>query len=589
MTATESPYRVEIRTAANGRCRKAEVVVLGAAGKPVHSDRADLHDAAERDRLIRRAAQALSLDPDVLRPLVEASWHDVLEQHRRLAEQAAAGSPEAAAIETVQLLDVTPPAIRRPLCLVNGQAYAAAWVQLRRSASRTVERGVTVDHDPPLVTTEDALLIVTGDGALYSDGGVPGARPLADLGIPVHLPSTLPPGRGWTGAGVKRYFAGERSDPAEVFARLVSVIDRFIDFDRSLAPQQTMCELTACYAMATWMLDAFGVAGYLWPNGEKGSGKTSFLQVVAELSYLGQVVLNGSSYACLRDLADYGATLAFDDAEAVTDLRRGDPAKRELLLAGNRRGATVTVKEPQGDRWVTRHVSTFCPRLFSAIRLPDEVLGSRSIVVPLVRSGDPRRSKANVHDAEEWPCARPRLLDDLWALGLAYLPQLPPHDREAAAVARLSGRNLEPWRTVLGVAHWLQHGYGVGDLFDRLEALSVKYQEERGETEAEDRTRVLLRALLRLSAGLKSDQTLSVSPKEGAEKMNGIAAEEDLAEGDRAFTTPRKVGWLLKRQRFNRGQRHESGKRWEMTRGEIEVAARNYGVEEGTQAKESPF
>jgi len=47
----------------------------------------------------------------------------------------------------------------------------------------------------------------------------------------------------------------------------------------------------------------------------------------------------GGSFASLRDLADYGATLAFDDAELLAESGKGDPDKRALLLAGNRRGA----------------------------------------------------------------------------------------------------------------------------------------------------------------------------------------------------------------------------------------------------------
>src|SRR5262249_62354826 len=137
------------------------------------------------------------------------------------------------------------------------------------------------------------------------------------------------------------------------------------------------CELSACFVMATYLLDGFNVVGYLWPNGDKGSGKTNFLSVVTEVAHLGQLILAGGSYASLRDLADYGATLAFDDAEGIMDLRRADPDKRALLLAGNRRGATVTVKELEGERWVTRFIHTFCPRAFSAIRLPDDVLASR--------------------------------------------------------------------------------------------------------------------------------------------------------------------------------------------------------------------
>src|SRR5439155_15247088 len=128
----------------------------------------------------------------------------------------------------------------------------------------------------------------------------------------------------WTTPAVKAYKAGGRPDPPTTFKQVVSVINTFIDFDRSLADQQTMGELVACYILATWFLDAFTVIGYLWPNGERGSGKTQLLTIVAELSYLGHVILAGGSYASLRDLADYGATLCFDDAENVADPKKAD-------------------------------------------------------------------------------------------------------------------------------------------------------------------------------------------------------------------------------------------------------------------------
>ena len=57
-------------------------------------------------------------------------------------------------------------------------------------------------------------------------------------------------------AGVKRFLAGERPEPAEVFGRIVSAVNHFLDFARSLAPQETMCELVACYVLATYLLGA---------------------------------------------------------------------------------------------------------------------------------------------------------------------------------------------------------------------------------------------------------------------------------------------------------------------------------------------
>ncbi|MSP12925.1 MAG: hypothetical protein EXR62_08205 [Chloroflexi bacterium] len=118
------------------------------------------------------------------------------------------------------------------------------------------------------------------------------------------------------------------------------------------------------------------------------------------LGYLGQLILAGGSYASLRDMADYGAVLCFDDAENPSDPRQTDPDKRALLLAGNRRGSTVPVKELGPDnRWHIRYVSTFCPRSFSAIRLPDPVLSSRTIVAPLIRTNN--REKANADPMDE--------------------------------------------------------------------------------------------------------------------------------------------------------------------------------------------
>jgi hypothetical protein len=212
--------------------------------------------------------------------------------------------------------------------------------------------------------------------------------------------------------------------------------------------------------------------------------------------------------------------------------------------------------------------------------LPDDVLGSRSIVVPLVRFGDPRRAKANPMDPADWPKDRRRLIDDLWALGLAHLPELSHYDRLAAELAELSGRNLDPWRPILAVAAWLENNHGVADLYTRMERLSRDYQAERGEIEETDKTRVLFRALLRLSVAWGAGRPSTVQPKAVAEVMNTIAAEEDLAEPDKPFATARKVGWLLRRQRFCRADaRSNRGKLWELTREEIRTAANAYGIE----------
>jgi hypothetical protein len=574
-------FILEIEAPANGRVHKATVLALDEKGKVQTTTCANLLDHAERKKVVAFLAQKLQTDSEQLHQQLETAWNDALDQRRQQQRQAAAGSPEAATEEQAELLDAAPPRICRPLCLVGDHAYAAAWVPTRIITRSLVEAPTGAQTNPSLLLerTEDRLLIVTDEGKLYADGVAPGAQPLSVLRMSVCLPFAPPPGRGWSGSGVKRFLAGERPEPVETFRQLTMVINHFLDFHRSLADQETTCELVACYVLATYLLDAFPVVGYLWPYGERGSGKTRFLHVVAETAYLGQVILSGSSYPCLRDFADYGATLAFDEAEALLDKRQADPDKRALLLAGNYKGAVISVKELQGDRWVMRHVHTFCPRLFSALKTPDDVLGSRCIIVPLVRSLDPQRTKTNVLDAGQWPCDRQRLIDDLWVLGLTNLRLLPAHDRAAAALMYLTGRTLDPWRPILAVAHCLQERYGLTRLFQRMQQVATNYQKERAEYEAEDRVRLLLRALLRLTAGGKPDEPRSLFPKEIAQEMNELAQAEDLVDENREFTNPKRVGWLLRRLRLVKpSPREEQGKSKEFSRKEVESLAQAFGV-----------
>jgi len=331
---------------------------------------------------------------------------DFFAQGRSLAElEVLIETPRKAvpvAAPVVKLLDEAPATIRRPLALIDGHSYAAFWPCIRVTRTEECDKtGAVRRLDPPRVETSRKLFLVRDDGELFGDGpGDSSYRPLSELGLEVKLPEAPPADKLWSTPGVKSCWQGYRPDPADVFSRIVSVTDRSIDFSRSLADQRTMCEMIGCYVLGTWFLDAFNVIGFLWPNGDRGTGKTQLIDVVCQMSYLGQVILAGGSYACLRDLADYGACLGFDDAENLADPRRTDPDKRALLLAGNRRGSTVPLKEQVGDKiWRTRYVNTFCPRLFSAIKTPDPVLGSRSIIVPLIRTSD--RDKADTDPQDQ--------------------------------------------------------------------------------------------------------------------------------------------------------------------------------------------
>jgi Domain of unknown function (DUF3854) len=477
---------------------------------------------------------------------------------------------------TVELLDESPLTMRRPLALLNGHAYGAIWPHVRITETEaTTKDGTIIKLPSPYVKTEQRLFVVRDDGRVFGDGG---DDPLSALGFTLHLPEIPPPDKLWSAPGVKAYKAGYRPDPANVFSRIVEVVNHFIDFDRSLADQRTMCEMVACFIEATWFLDAFTVIGFLWPNGDRGSGKTQFLTITCELSYLGQVVLSGGTYASLRDLADYGACLGFDDAEHLSDPKQSDPDKRNLLLAGNRRGNVVPVKEPGPDRtWRTRYISTFCPRLFSAIRLPDAVLASRTTILPLIRTADRSRANADPVDYKVWPHDRRTLIDDLWAISLAHMAQLSSYESRVNADATLTGRNLEPWRAILAVALWL-NDHGMKGLWERMEQLSRSYQNEKPELESADITALVIRALCQCAINaISAIRAINLEThkffKEEVFKTADVVAAAKYVIGeseldiDPETVTNRRVGRVLGRMRLRQEPRSggQGSRLWKVT------------------------
>ena len=489
----------------------------------------------------------------------------------------------------IELLDNAPPALHRPLMVVGKHAYAAIWPHVKATVTETVDKGGNiVKHNPPLITHEKRLCIVRNDGVIFGSG----TYDISELGLDVHLSEIPPDEKLWSAPGVKAFLGGQKPNPGEVFRRVADVVDRFIDFDRSLAGQRTMAEMVACYILATWFLDAFKVMGFIWPNGERGSGKTQLLTLIAELGYLGQLILAGGSYASLRDLADYGATLCFDDAENLSDPKRTDPDKRTLLLAGNRRGNSVPVKEPlPGGGWRTRYVNTFCARAFSAIRLPDYVLASRTIVVPLIRTPDRYKANADPLEYSLWPYDRRELIDSLWALGLLHLTELQKYETRVNERATLTGRDLEPWRGLLAVALWLEDR-GVTGLYSRMESLSVGYQKERQQLESGDMTALVIRALCKC---LDCDVETFCDPcdvsTEGAadekefvrtadiEAAAKVIAEADELDIDLEKLGSRQIGRILSKLRFekgNEGGTHKKG--WKVSRREVGRFVRSLGL-----------
>lgn len=468
-------------------------------------------------------------------------------------------TPRAAA-PTVVLLDEPPPVMRRPLALIEGRAYAATGLFCRVTTREELTKtGEILSINPPKVTNQRRLFVLRDDGRVFGAGG---DAPLEELGFEVQLPDLPRSAATMSTGALKAYREGYRPDAAALVQRLASVYDRFIDFDRSLSSQEDMCRLAACLSLSTYFLPAWTVVGYPWFSGNSGSGKTHAGTVWALTSYLGAVVLSSGSFAALRDLAEAGAALMFDDAEALANRHTSDPNKRELALSGYRRGSEVPLKEPLGNKgWTIRWVNAFAPRAFTAIARPEGVLASRCIVIPLVRTADRRRGNADPANTPRWPAKRRDLIDDCWALALWLLPEAERVWAELDDELDVIGRDFEPWRAAVASARLLDR-HGTGGLEDTVRGVMARYNEEKPELLGESHSVAVVRALVGYleDALLDTPDTVDTSDtytREWTLSATAITAliEKASSQDDRghaAWASPTRVGMEASRLRLKR-------------------------------------
>lgn len=464
----------------------------------------------------------------------------------------------------ITLLAEAPKVMRRPLVMLDGHTYAAAmpFVEIEQRET-TDDNGNVKTHNPPLIIKKRLLVIIRDDGKVFYYG----QSGFSKLGFSVELPELPREDKFFSQQGIANYEKGERTNPKKLFEKLCTVIDTFIDFNRSIGTQTEMCELIACFIFATWFVEAFNVVPFLWINGEKGSGKTQLLTVISMLSFLGQVMLSSGSFASLRDHADNGACLCFDEAENLSG-PKADPQKREIFLAGNRRGSTVTLKKAGKDnKWENQYVNMFCPRIFSAIERPDSVLASRSIIIPMIRTLDRLKGNADIWESGHWPFEQSKLQDELWSAALENFSQVSSFDSKVKGISPLVGRALEPWRAILAVGLLLD-SKGVTGLADRMNKLSLDYQQQRNAVEIEDLNSLIIRAIckilkcevVRLGEACEVSKGIEFMRTVDIELQAQLIADEMELDIDPNEIESRRIGRKLSQQRFEKHREGGTGK-----------------------------
>lgn len=171
-----------------------------------------------------------------------------------------------------------------------------------------------------------------------------------------------------------------RIEMGETYEMIIEILREFCDL------REEYYVLTALWVIGTYLHDAFSTFPYLFANAMRGSGKTRFLKLVANLSYEGELI--GSPTEAVLFRIPKGHTLCIDEFEGV--MRKGNEGVRELLNACYKKGMKIRrikkVKTPEGSEMQVEEFEPYKPICLANIYGMEEVLGDRCITMILEKS-----------------------------------------------------------------------------------------------------------------------------------------------------------------------------------------------------------
>jgi hypothetical protein len=170
--------------------------------------------------------------------------------------------------------------------------------------------------------------------------------------------------------------AAESVDGAALADDLVRILRRFIVLD------DHNLHAVVLWIFWSYAFELWGIAPMLaFLSPEKRCGKTSLLSLLANLLDRALLASNVSAAAIFRVIESSKPTLIVDEMDTFTD---ADEALRGILNCGHTKAGAKVIRV-QGESFVVKVFSTWCPKVLAAIgALPDTIV-DRSIVIPMKR------------------------------------------------------------------------------------------------------------------------------------------------------------------------------------------------------------
>lgn len=350
----------------------------------------------------------------------------------------------------------------------------------------------------------------------------------------------------WHPDHVEKFLAGKDDRPrfADAVARIIDIMDSTLE----LGGDSELSMLTA-WTVATYFHSAFLAFPRLDLRGEKGSGKSKTLGVLAGLSFNGLLRVSPTPAVVFRLAEALRPTLCLDEIEGLA----GDDRHEILAILNVGYKAGGRVDRCEGDEHSIRSFSVFCPVALAGIAGLNRVTEDRAITLVLTRGTDSKKLNTDIDPTD--PCFA-EVRDICYRLALLCASEIKSAYASLDLPTWLVGRERELWLPLLTVAHLADAEESLGLTDDLLVLAKAQTGERTGLSDEAEALLAVLQARLNVSG------EIMVSPKDITDEVGRALAWEKPPR-------PETVGRWLKRLKFLKAPRGAEGVRYVVTSEQI--------------------
>jgi hypothetical protein len=263
--------------------------------------------------------------------------------------------------------------------------------------------------------------------------------------------------------GLTDYVNGIIIEPNEVFDEVRKVVRDYV-----YCTDPIIYDLLSIWTMGTYCFRIFQSYPYLWINGQKATGKSMLLSILANIAFNGVMTSHITPAALYRSIEQDSATILIDEVEK---LRSKDKNSMNFLMrilnSGYSQEAKSLVCNHNGG---VDHYDVYGPKVLAGINEIDPVVRSRTIMIQSVKKpGSVFKKRKRPTDLK---AVRQKCNDMLMNYALNSASQLQAVynniDDYIDVPSYIENRDLDLWEPLLTIAYLIEAKNGDMTLINHL-------------------------------------------------------------------------------------------------------------------------